>query len=762
MCGIAAWLQFGGPVKWSASGAGLPDAQDAAVAAQCGAAATASQALSRRGPDSSRTEVLSVEDTGSLGDGTAAGAGDCLLHLHASVLHLRGAETTAQPVSTAAGGRVLFNGEVFGVSSRARQDGTNVVLGACSSSSGARRIAGRRAVGELGVQRLYYALRASQRSEQSEVEGGVQACSLDESDTAWLTRQVDAVERETSQAVGLWELYAQRMRTVLEAIHGPFSVVVWSAQHRLLLCARDKLGRRSLLVMRDDCGDLCVSSAPDARVELWTELPVTGLFIFDLSSCRNPQVHHLPWVTQAPFAQPWWWSAGGASAASSIPLAPRMTVVEAFTQVLGAAVARRVIGVQGGHCGQPRVGLLFSGGLDSTMLAALVAETLPQREPVELLNVAFHKEAPDRITALCSFAELVNRFGIDRFRLILVDVEESDVCKHEPAICSLLGPRSTNMDFSIAVALWFAARGVGTLCSPGFMGRAWFAALRDDRGRITPLELEGVLRSTQVAAAKPAGNDVLGCRFCRGRSKPRCVHQACGLCCRKQCNVASLDPTGSGGLESCSAHKVRGAHSEPRAATEVAQQPVDLRASVCGASAAEATWVLGKEDPSVKASSRVLLIGTGADELLGGYARHRTARAKRGVEGVRQEMMKDLERLWTRNLGRDDRIVADHGREARHPFLDDDVLSFIGKLPIGLLCDGPGGEEDPSPDKWMLRQAASDRGLASCARFKKRAIQFGSRIARQTTERHAGSRRQVKGDIEYQSVWARGGCIDED
>ena len=31
---------------------------------------------------------------------------------------------------------------------------------------------------------------------------------------------------------------------------------------------------------------------------------------------------------------------------------------------------------------------------------------------------------------------------------------------------------------------------------------------------------------------------------------------------------------------------------------------------------------------------------TGADELLGGYSRHRTARAKRGVEGTRSEMLK--------------------------------------------------------------------------------------------------------------------------
>ena len=58
-----------------------------------------------------------------------------------------------------------------------------------------------------------------------------------------------------------------------------------------------------------------------------------------------------------------------------------------------------------------------------------------------------------------------------------------------------------------------------------------------------------------------------------------------------------------------------------------------------------------------------------------------------GWQGLQQEMALDMGRLWHRNLGRDDRLVSDHGRESRHPFLDEALLQLLLALPLPLVAD---------------------------------------------------------------------------
>ena len=93
----------------------------------------------------------------------------------------------------------------------------------------------------------------------------------------------------------------------------------------------------------------------------------------------------------------------------------------------------------------------------------------------------------------------------------------------------------------------------------------------------------------------------------------------------------------------------------------------------------------------------------------------------------------------------DDRVLADHGREARFPYLDVHVTEYVTQhLPLEYVCDYelPPGRGD----KRILRLVAERLGLVSASTAVKRAIQFGSRISHVSDKRRFGSRRKAAGN----------------
>jgi len=278
--------------------------------------------------------------------------------------------------------------------------------------------------------------------------------------------------------------------------------------------------------------------------------------------------------------------------------------VSTFLNILSTAVHLRVENIPK-RTNHAKVAILFSGGLDCTAIAALLNSLLPIDEPVDLLNVAFenrkanskaiydYDNVPDRKTGLSSWRQLETVFPNRQWNFVQINVTREEYMQMKPRIVSLMKPLNSIMDLSIAIALWFAARG------------------------------QGVERTSHA---------------------------------------------------------------------------------------------------------RVLLSGLGADEQLGGYSRHAAQFQKNGLSGLLKELEWDLEQLPFRNLGRDDRVISDIGKEIRFPFLDENVIQFLSGLPVQRKMDlrlsrGIG-------DKMLLRKCVNSLGLTQTAMEPKRAIQFGAKTAK--------------------------------
>ncbi|TEB39164.1 hypothetical protein FA13DRAFT_1725127 [Coprinellus micaceus] len=404
--------------------------------------------------------------------------------------------------------------------------------------------------------------------------------------------------------------------------------------------SRDPLGRRSLLIHIPalDFPVLFISSVSaglDSNIS-FDEVSTESIHYVDLETLEQ-ECLTAPW--DATLAE---------AIGRSISQLPRFTTGFESPIFLDESTYLQVRDIpRSGPEKSARVSVLFSGGIDSTVVAYLAHRHTPLAEPIDLLNVGFENprklrvqqvgnggatptrqkkreraalenanalptepsyRVPDRVTGLQELEELRKLCPGRAWNFVEVNVPYDECQSLKQKVEDLMLPSRTVMDLSLALALYFAARGKGQIrSSPG---------------------------ANPVPYTSPA---------------------------------------------------------------------------------------------------RVVLSGLGSDELLGGYGRHKSAYNAGGWPAVIEELQLEIDRIPTRNLGRDDRIISSHGKETRHPFLSLDVVNFLARLPVHHKLDprldvGAG-------DKTLLRLVVRKLGLVEASCRKKRAMQFGSHSARMDGEK---------------------------
>ena len=472
------------------------------------------------------------------------------------------------------------------------------------------------------------------------------------------------------------ETAAARAADALAAsVRGPYALAFYCAAARTLLYCRDPFGRRSLVVR----GREIASAAPRDDGAGWAEVTTEGVHY--VGGCAAWPRSFFDSVGWPPAGRPWR-EPGPADAAETLGAA------------LAASVKRRCAGLS-------EVAVLFSGGLDSVVLARLAHDALPADATIDLINVAFGErrgdaeKAPDRLAARSALRELRLACPSRKFRLIEATAAPGDLARIADDVAALAAPCATHMDFNIAAALYVAAKGEGALYDGT---EADHADNKDGEHRLLRYATDAPREELPDRRA-----DGGACRTCGKAAKARCVSGLCGGCCRRK---------GRGDAAyACGAHP------------EAADVRREVRAGgFATAAAARRRRKAGRPHDGARA-----VAGHGRRRIISGYARHRTAFKRGGLEELEREVGVDVARIATRNLGRDDRVTAAWAREARYPFLDEDVVRCV-RVELGSSVADlalPPGEGC----KRALRSLALNLDLPRTATLVKRAIQFGTRIA---------------------------------
>lgn len=281
-------------------------------------------------------------------------------------------------------------------------------------------------------------------------------------DTQFISELLDlALELETSRSSAITSTIAQ--------LDGEFAIVITDLKEGVVYFGKDVIGKRSLLYVIDKNNGVTISSV--LPLESAIECTSEAIHVYTIDSGNH---------TEVPYSE--LWSDRKVNHKLSLsPLAGSLEIsdthisdqVRELSAILTQATMSRQLTIHPLHPNNEHLdlGILFSGGLDCTVVAGLIAKNyvaIGKSAVVDLLTVGFEnprtglsaRESPDRKLSERSWFELCKNFQNSnvKFQLVQVDVSYQDWLAHKQRVMDLISPRATEMDLSIAIAFYFACR----------------------------------------------------------------------------------------------------------------------------------------------------------------------------------------------------------------------------------------------------------------------------------------------------------------
>ncbi|ODV81164.1 uncharacterized protein CANTADRAFT_94302 [Suhomyces tanzawaensis NRRL Y-17324] len=247
-------------------------------------------------------------------------------------------------------------------------------------------------------------------------------------------------------------------------LQGEFAFVLVDLRSNLVYFGRDSVGKRSLL-FRHLHQELLVTSTAEMESQSFMECK-NEISIYDMS--KHSIIHHSYADLHEKYSLP---------SLNYKPLVynPEASIDKSLEGLYKIIKSKTLVRQQLIHPlteEDSALAVLFSGGLDCTVLAALICENIIERKPsklvnIDLLTVGFDNPrtnqrasaSPDRMLGKKSWYNLAAKYNGEylKLRLVEIDISYEQWLTHKHRVRDLMYPSNTEMDLSIAIAFYFAS-----------------------------------------------------------------------------------------------------------------------------------------------------------------------------------------------------------------------------------------------------------------------------------------------------------------